>query len=31
MPGNTAIWDSSAIDAAQQPEPLYGVLGANDV
>jgi hypothetical protein len=31
VPGNTAIWDSSAIDAAQQPEPLYGVLGANDV
>src|SRR5215211_5347304 len=31
VPQNTAIWDSGAINAARQPEPVFGVLGANDV
>ena len=31
FPRTPRLWDSGAIDAARQPEPLYGVLGANDV
>ena len=30
-PRTPRLWDSGAIDAARRPDPLYGVLGANDV